>query len=152
LKENRKEEGKKMDIFILSAIAIANIIAIALLWYCMRGISQKEKFLFIAIGIGIMYVLVSGIFVVSGNKIDNAEITQTAKNFITFTFVPVNAILIEAYIARSYRQYREETIKSYQLKRRCFVFGILLCILLALEYVYFGDIQEGIQSMIQAKS
>jgi len=141
--------NKEMDIFILTAIAIANIIAIALLWFCLRGLSQKEKFLFIAVGIAVMYLLVSGIFVFSGNKIQNAEITEIAKNFITFTFVPVNAILLEAYIAKSYRQFREGTIKGYQLKRRCFVFTIFLCIVLGMEYVYFGNIQEGIQNMIQ---
>lgn len=138
-----------MDIFILVAIAIVNIVAIALLWACLKGLSQKEKFLFIAVGIAVMYILVNGIFVFSGSKIENAEITQIAKNFITFTFVPVNAIIIEAYIARSYRQYKENGIKGYQLKRRCFVFGILLCILLGVEYVYFANIQEGIQNMIQ---
>lgn len=138
-----------MELFILGAIAVANIIAIALLWFCLKGLNQKEKFLFIAVGIAVMYILVNGIFMFSGNKIENEEITQMAKNFVTFTFVPVNAILIEAYIARSYRQFREKTIQGYQFKRRCFVFTILLCILLGAEYVYFGDIQQGIQNMVQ---
>lgn len=136
-----------MEVFILAFIGIANVIAITLLWVCLKGLSQKEKLVFIAVGIAIMYLLVNAIFVFGDSAIQNAEAAQMTKNLMTFTFVPVNVILIEAYIARSYRLYKENAIKAYQFKRRCFVFGILLAILLFLEFGYFADIQESIQSM-----
>ena len=136
-----------MEVFILAFIGIANVIAVALLWVCLKGLSQKEKLIFIAVGFAIMYFLVNGILLFSGDAIENAEAAQMTKKLMTFTFLPVNVILIEAYIARSYRQYRENGIKAYQFKRRCFVLGIVLCVLLFLEYGYFGDIQASIQSM-----
>ncbi len=137
-----------MGIFILAFIAIANIIAISTLWAFLKGLSPKEKLIFIAVGIAIMYILVNGMFVFSGNTIENVQVAQMTKNLMTFLFVPVNVILIETYIARSYRQYKEKVIQGYQLKRRCFVFAILLCVLLAFEYGYFGDIQASIQTML----
>ena len=141
-----------MLLFIYFCILILNVVAV-LLNYRFLGttIEQKDKWIFIIVGIAVMYLLVNIVYGFSTKEVDLGKATTTTKNLITFTFVPVNAILILPFIANSYRYYREGRLKVQNFKNRIILLVIILFIVLMIEFFYFKDIQTGILSMIQAK-
>ena len=48
-----------MDVFILLCIAAINLMSIIGIYRCLKGLNQKQKIGFLAIGFGGIYLLVS---------------------------------------------------------------------------------------------
>ncbi len=130
-------------------ILFFNIISIALMYYCLGDLTKKEKFIFIAVGTGIMYILTSIVYWISTNGIEITEVSETGKNLITFLFVPVNAILVLPILAKSYSKTKFGSLKSDVFIKRGIVLGILLFIVLIVECNYFKNIQEGVVNLIK---
>ena len=130
-------------------ILFFNIISIALMYYCLGDLTKKEKFIFIAVGTGIMYILTSIVYWISTNGIEITEVSETGKNLITFLFVPVNAILVLPILAKSYSKTKYGSLKSDVFIKRGIVLGILLFIVLIVECNYFKNIQEGVVNLIK---
>ena len=95
-----------------------------------------------------MYVTVSGAYWL-GTK-DLEATSSTGQNLITFTFVPINGLLILPWVAKMYRQLKFGKMKTEDFKKRCILFGVLLLVVLILEVFYFNDIQSGILNIVQA--
>ena len=73
------------------------------------------------------------------------------KKLITFTFVPVNAIIIMPFLAVSFRDWKDSRLKSRPFRNRCILLGIILLIILIIEFFYFKDIQNGILSILNSR-
>ncbi len=142
-----------MKLFIYACILVLNVVTM-LLTYKFLGseLEKKDKIIAIAVGFALLYVMVTGVYWISTSGIELGEIAGTAQNLITFAFVPVNGLLILPFLAISYRQLKQGNLKKETFKKRCIILGVLLVILLLIEYFYFKDIQNGILSMIQARS
>ena len=139
-----------MIIFIYACILALNLVAIFLTYYFLgKEMDKKSKGIFIIVGIAIIYMLVSFIYWISTKDIDLGTSGKTGQNLITFTFVPVNAIVILPFLANSYRQLKTGKLKSVPFRNRCIVLVVILFILLIIEFFYFKDIQNGILNMLQ---
>lgn len=136
-------------LLILFFILVLNIVAIALTYYCLSELEKKEKIIFIAIGVGIIYVLTSLAYWISTKDVAIKEVSEMGKNLITFLFVPINAIIILPILAKSYAKYEMGSLPQDKLKKRSMVFIILLVILLIIECSYFKDIQNSVVSVIE---
>ena len=55
-----------MNIYLMIAILLANIIAIAIVYQFIKKIEKKEKLIFIAISVALMYILISIVYWFSG--------------------------------------------------------------------------------------
>lgn len=130
-------------------IIFFNLISIALMYYCLGDLTKKEKFIFIAVGTGIMYILTSIVYLISTNGIEITEVSETGKNLITFLFVPVNAILVLPILAKSYAKTKFGNLKHDVFIKRGIVLVILLLIVLIVECNYFKKIQEGVVNLIK---
>ena len=140
-----------MILFIYLCILALNAVAIFLMYrFLGTNIEKKEKWIFIAVGIAFMYMLVSFVYWLSTKDIDLGTNSNLASNFITFTFVPVNSILILPFLASSYRYWKEGRLKPEKFRNRIILAVIILLIVLVIEFFYFQDIQNGILSLIQA--
>ncbi len=136
-------------LLILVFILVLNIVAIALTYYCLSDIEKKEKIIFIAIGIAVIYVLTSFVYWISTKNIAIKAVSETGKNLITFLFVPINGIVVLPILAKSYAKYKIGNLKIDKLRNRGIVLTIILVILLAIECAYFKDIQNKVVTMIE---
>lgn len=132
-----------MDLFILIAIIVANVVAILLTYFFIKSLEKKDKIIFIAISVAINYVVVSAIFLLSSIGIDE-KVVQLAKNFVTYLFVPVNMIVLMPLVANTYCKLKQKDIKSEQLKKRIIIFTVLALILIVFEVFYFRNLQVNI--------
>ena len=135
-----------MNIYFMIAIAIANILAITIVYQFIKKLENKEKVIFIAISIAIMYILVSIIYWISGFGI-NKTIHEQARDFITYLFVPVNVILFIPYIAYQYVDLKEKHIKQAKFLKKVTKTSVLLIIALIVEFFYFRNIQNNITTI-----
>lgn len=137
---------------LLIFIIIANIVAIALMYYSLGDLGKKEKWIFIGAGIGIMYILTSIVYWISTNGIEMTEVSESGKNLITFLFVPVNGLLILPLLAKSYAKFKSERIDSKIFFNRSIVLAVLLFIILVVECIYFKNIQIQVVELIKQNS
>lgn len=141
-----------MTLFIYICILALNLAVIFMTYkFLGQDMEKKEKVIFIAIGIAIIYVIVSGVYWLSTKSANLGELAEAGKDFIIFTFVPVNAIIALPFFASSYKNMKNGRLKTEKFKNRCILIGTMLVIVLIFEFFYFKDIQAGILSIVQAK-
>ena len=129
-----------MNIFIMLAIVATNAIAIALIYQFVKKLPKMDKFVFIAGSIAIIYVVVSIVYWLSGFGIDE-KVHEAAKSFITYTFVPVNVILLVPFVATKYRKLKNNEIGRDDFFKRLAIVSIAAVIILIVEYNYFKGMQ-----------
>ena len=137
---------------IILFILIFNIVSILLIYRCLLGIEKKERFIFLATGVAIIYMLTSISYWISTQNVEITEVSETGKDMIIFLFVPINGILILPLIAKSYAKYRANNLRKKILTNRCMVLGAFLLILLVIECIYFKNIQDGVVNLIKEQS
>lgn len=140
-----------MVIFIYLCILLLNIVAIFMTYkFLGEDFEKKEKSIFLVVGIAIMYMIVSLVYWLSTRGIDLGINNEMGKNFIIFTFVPINSMLVLPFLASSYKYFKQGRLKTQNFKNRIILIAVILIIVLVLEFFYFKDIQNSILSMIQA--
>lgn len=138
-----------MNVFIMLAIVIANIIAGLLVYQFIKRLPKTEKTIFIGVSFAIVYVLVSMIYWISGFGIDS-RINEIAKDFIIFTFVPVNVIVLIPFIASKYNKLRFKETSKEEFIKRLIVVGVIAIIILTCQYFYFKKIKQNIRATEQS--
>ncbi len=136
---------------ILFFILILNIVAIVLTYHCLSDLEQKEKMIFIAVGVALMYMLTSVVYSLSTKEIAIKEVSETGKNLITFLFVPINALVILPIFAKSYGKYKIGTLTGAHLRNRGILLGVILLVILIVEFSCFKDVQKGVEKRLQEK-
>jgi len=134
---------------ILFFILILNVIAIVLTYYCLSNLEKKERTIFIAVGVAVIYILTSFVYWLSTKDIVIKEVSELGRNLLTFLFVPINALLTLPILAKSYNKYKIGSLASEHLRNRGIVLIILLCIILLIECSYFKEIQNGVITLIE---
>lgn len=132
-----------MNLYLIIAIIIANVLAIGIVYQFIKKLENKQKLIIIAMSIAIMYVLITITYWVSGFGIEET-IHKETKNFITYLFVPVNMILFVPYIASQYMKLKAKQIKQEKFIKKVAIMGVLLIVVLVIEYLYFRNIQNNI--------
>ena len=141
-----------MVIFIYLCILILNIVAIFMTYkFLGEDLEKKEKSIFIIVGVAIMYMLVSLIYWLSTKNINLGATNEMGKNFIIFTFVPINSMIVLPFLASSYKYFKQGRLKTQNFKNRIILISAILIIVLILEFFYFKDIQNSILNMLAAK-
>ena len=136
--------------FIYIFILILNVVSIILTYHFLgKSMEKKAKWIFIVIGVAINYLLITFVYWIGTMNIDLGVETNMGKDLIVFTFVPVNSMIIMPFLARSYKYWKEGRLKAIPLRNRCILMGVILLIVLIIEFFYFKDIQNGILSLIQ---
>ncbi len=141
-----------MELFIYFCILVLNIVAIFLTYrFLGNDTEKKERWIFIIVGVAIMYMLVSIVYWLSTKNIDLGSAESTAKNLITFAFVPVNGIAVLPFVARTYSYFKIGKLEQEKFKNRVILALVILFIILIIEFFYFKNIQTGILNIINAK-
>ena len=139
-------------LIIILFILILNIVSILLMYRSLTDRTPKEKLIFIAIGIAIMYMLTSVVYWISTRNVEITEVSDVGKDLIIFLFVPINGIIVLPLFARSFCKFKDGGINGTVLRNRGVVLGVILLILLIIECVYFENIQNQVVKMITNKN
>ena len=135
---------------ILLFIALANIIAILLVYYSFgKNADKSKKLINTMIAVGIVYILVSGIYLFSSLGIPKNQGSGTAKTMITMAFMPVNTIIVVPLMIRSYIGMKNRTVSQRGFKNRVVVMGIIVFILIIAEFIYFRSYQNQINERFE---
>lgn len=139
------------NVFIMGFIIVANLIAILLTYYSFnKSIEKTKRLLYTMISVGVMYILI--LIVYSFSSIGIAKkASSAAKDMITYTFVPVNAILVLPFMIRSFNKRKENEITTSQLNMRATIVLIITIAILVSEFFYFRKIQQGIIDIYNQK-
>ena len=140
-----------MNIFIMLAIVATNAIAIALIYQFVKRLPKMDKLVFIAGSVAMIYVIVSIVYWISGFGIDQ-KVHETAKSFITYTFVPVNVILLVPFVATKYNKLKNNEIGRDDFFKRLAIVGIVAVIILIVEYNYFKGMQLNMIQTIESRN
>jgi len=133
-----------MNIYLIIATLLANIIGIGIVYQFIKKLDKKQKLIFIASSIALMYILISIVYWFSGFGIDE-KIHEMSKSFVTYLFVPVNLILIVPYFTSQYMKLITKEINIEKFSSKVSVLIILLILILVVEYFYFKNIQQNIK-------
>ena len=139
------------NVFIMGFIIVANLIAILLTYYSFnKSIEKTKRLLYTMISVGVMYILI--LIVYSFSSIGIAKkASSAAKDIITYTFVPVNTILVLPFMIRSFNKRKENEITTSQLNIRATIVLIITIAILVSEFFYFRKIQQGIIDIYNQK-
>lgn len=139
------------NVFIMGFIIVANLIAILLTYYSFnKSIEKTKRLLYTMISVGVMYILI--LIVYSFSSIGIAKkASSAAKDMITYTFVPVNTILVLPFMIRSFNKRKENEITTSQLNIRATIVLIITIVILVSEFFYFRKIQQGIIDIYNQK-
>ena len=140
-----------INVFIMGFIIVANLIAILLTYYSFnKSIEKTKRLLYTMISVGVMYILI--LIVYSFSSIGIAKkASSAAKDMITYTFVPVNTILVLPFMIRSFNKRKENEITTSQLNMRATIVLIITIAILVSEFFYFRKIQQGIIDIYNQK-
>lgn len=137
--------------FITLFILIANIVAVTLLYRSFdKGLEKNKKVFYTMLCFGAMYIVILIVYFLSSIGLSK-DATENAKNMITFTFVPVNLIILLPILIRSFYKKKNKKISTQQLNTRTISVLIVAVILLVGEFFYFRDIQKGIIKIVEQK-
>ena len=134
---------------ILVFIIVLNIIAIALTYYCLSDLEKKDKVIFIAVCVAIIYMLTTFVYWISTKSVAVKEVSDLGKNLITFLFVPINTLVVVPLLAKSYNKYKTGFLAFDKLKNRGIVLGAILLIILVIECFYFKNVQNTVITLIE---
>ena len=134
------------NIYLTIAIAVANIIAIALTYQIIKKMPKRNKIIFLAISVAIMYILVSIVYWISGFGIE-AKIHSALKNFVSYLFVPINVVLFVPYFALQYKKFIHKQLKVEQFSKKLSILVTILIVVLVVEYFYFVNIQKNVKNI-----
>lgn len=135
-----------INIYLMIAILLANIIAIAVVYQFIKKLDKKQILIFIAISVATMYILISIVYWISGFGIDKT-IHEISKDFVLYVFVPVNVILFIPYLASQYMKLKLKKMKLEKFVSKLSILIILLIVVLIIEFFYFRNMQENIKTM-----
>lgn len=137
-----------MNIFISIAIIITNAIAVVLVYQFLKKVSKKDKLVFIAASIAVIYILVSFVYWISGFGIEQ-NVHEVAKSFITYVFVPVDVILLIPFVATKYTKLKNNEIAIDNFLKRIAIISIIALFILIIEYNYFKGMQLNIVKTLE---
>ncbi|MBP3255455.1 MAG: hypothetical protein J6M60_03075 [Clostridia bacterium] len=144
-----------MNIFLIIAMILINIIAIVIVYQILKKQPKKEILIFIASGVAIIYLIISVIYWLSGFGIDTS-VHESSKNFVVFMFVPINVILFMPYIAVQYKKIRQnKKIEKYDIENLSKKVTIVILIFAGLsigEFFYFKNIQNNIKELSELRT
>ena len=139
------------NIIIFLFILVANVIAFLLIYNSFnKNVEKTKQLLYTMISMGIVYIVVLVIYFFSSIGLSK-EVTSQAKEMITFSFVPVNSIIILPFLIRSFNKRKNKEITTEQLNRRTIIMIIIAIALIIGEFFYFRNIEKGIIDIANEK-
>ena len=141
-----------MMAFIITISIIIYLINIAWTWKSLGKLENSKKIAFIVIGLIIIYIITTIVFLISQNGIqyENKESIGTIKNILVGVFSGINALIILPQLAKILDKVKEGELEKNQIRNRVIILLVIVIICMIFECGYMKDTQEGIMKVYQA--
>lgn len=136
-----------MDLFILICIGAINVMTLVGVYRSLKDVPARGKIAFLAVGFGGIYLLVSGLYYLSTLGLNIQGSLGETQQFITFTFVPVNATISLVFLARNYSRLLAEQTTKEKFQKVCIRVLLILVVAMICEYFYFRSVNQSIIEM-----
>ena len=133
-----------MIFFIMFIVVVLNALCIYLMYRFLKDVDKKEKFIFIAVGVAVMYGITAFVHWISIQGLDEMYKDGVAKDIVTFLFVPINGLIILPALASSYNSYKQNKLSLNMLGKRMSVLLIPFAIVLVLERIFIKNVQVAV--------
>lgn len=134
-----------MELFLTLFILVANVVGLLLVYHSFdKRIDKNKKLMYTMICFGVMYILTLIIYFFSSIGINNENVSESSRNLITFTFVPINTMVLLPILIRSFNNRKVNKITTRQLNRTAMTMIVVAIILIVIEFFSFRSIQKGI--------
>lgn len=134
-----------MELFLTLFILVANVVGLLLVYHSFdKRIDKNKKLMYTMICFGVMYILTLIMYFFSSIGINNENVSESSRNLITFTFVPINTIVLLPILIRSFNNRKMNKITTRQLNRTAMTMIVVAIILIVIEFFSFRSIQKGI--------
>lgn len=141
-----------MEIFITFFILVANVVGLLLVYHSFDNrIEKNKKLMYTMICFGIMYIITLITYFFSSIGIDNKNVSNSSKDMITFTFVPINTIIILPILIKSFNNRKMNKITMNKLNKTAILMFLITLILIVLEFFCFRNMQKGIINIFNDK-
>ena len=141
-----------MEIFITFFILVANVVGLLLVYHSFDNrIEKNKKLMYTMICFGIMYIITLITYFFSSIGIDNKNVSNSSKDMITFTFVPINTIIILPILIKSFNNRKMNKITKNKLNKTAILMFLITLILIVLEFFCFRNMQKGIINIFNDK-
>lgn len=141
-----------MIFLILLVVLILNAACIYLMYRFLGKTQVKQKVIFIAAGVAVMYLLTLLVYWISTHNLSEVYTTGTAKDLVIFMFVPINGLVVLPLLAVSYDNYREKKLEKKTFIKRGLLVLIPLIIVLVCEAFLLKNVQILVTSAIDSSS
>lgn len=135
-----------ISLLIILAIILINVVPLVIVYKILKKIEKRELLIFMAVSVGIIYVLIQFIFLLSGIGIDET-VHYSVKNMIVFVFVPINIILFIPFLAVQYKKVKEKKIKYVDFANKIATCVVILIIVSVIEFFYFRSVQMNVKEI-----
>ena len=138
-----------MNIISMVLILFGNIIAVTIIYFILKNKDKKDKnnnkdrLFFIAICVGIICISIHFIYWITGYGVEEA-VNEYARNYVIYSFVPINTILLIPFVAIKYSQFKTNIIKKHEFVKSIIQMVIIGIILLTIEAISFNSIKTSI--------
>lgn len=133
-----------MIFFIMFIVVVLNALCIYLMYRFLKDVDKKEKFIFIAVGVAVMYGITAFVHWISIQGLDGMYKEGVAKDIVTFLFVPIDGLIILPALASSYNSYKQNKLSLNMLGKRMSVLLIPFAIVLVLECIFIKNVQVAV--------
>ena len=141
-----------MEIFITFFILVANVVGLLLVYHSFDNrIEKNKKLMYTMICFGIMYIITLITYFFSSLGIDNKNVSNSSKDMITFTFVPINTIIILPILIKSFNNRKMNKITMNKLNKTAILMFLITLILIVLEFFCFRNMKKGIINIFNDK-
>lgn len=137
---------------MLLIILILNVLTIFLMYKFLEDLNKKDKLIFIAVGVAIIYLITSLAYWISTVNMDQRYQDSTLKDMIVFLFVPINGLIILPILAKSYYKFKQGKLDLKILLKRGAILAIGVIIAVVLECVFMKDLQMTLFDVINQRT
>jgi len=121
--------------FLTLFMVIANAVAAALVYFSQnKNWETKRRVTILMIVFGVMYLLISILYLLSSIGIDTSKLPDNAKTLLISAFVPVNIIVFIPFLIRSYVKVEERELGEKKFENRAKLAGVIFIIVIIMEF------------------
>ena len=136
-----------MIYLVMFIVVILNALCIYLMYRFLKNVDKKEKFIFIAVGVALMYAITIFVQWISTSGLDAMYKEGVGKDIVTFLFVPINGLIVLPALSNSYNSFKQKKLSPAIFAKRITMLLIPFLIVLILECIFIKNAQVSVTNM-----
>lgn len=127
------------------------IVACVTIYHNTNSFEPKQRVIYIAVGMLVMYFITSIICAIDskGITVNSNGLVEDAMGLMKMIFTPINAMILVSSLGNTFGKVKDKVIDTDRAGKRLIIILIAFVIVLIFETSYIGRFIEGIVSAIK---